>query len=263
MTQPDAPVGALIRQWRTHRRLSQLDLALDAEISTRHLSFVETGRAQPSRDMVLTLAKHLRVPQRERNTLLLAAGYAPAFPQRSLADPALRAARDSIAMLLNAYGPYPALAVDRHWTLVEANAAVLALIGGAAPHLLQPPINVLRLSLDPQGLAPAIANLPQWRAALFARLADQIEASADPVLAALLVELRALPGGEAAADPGHAIAIPLLLDTPAGRLSLISTTTIFGTPVDVTLSELAIEAFLPADGETGRRLAGLVGGSLL
>lgn len=258
--EPSAPIGAQLKQWRRHRRMSQLDLALDAAISTRHLSFVETGRSRPSRDMVLTLAEHLRVPPRERNGLLLAAGFAPAFPVRALDDPALAAARQTIRLLLDGYGAFPALAVDRHWTLVEANAAVGRLIANAAPHLLVPPVNVLRLSLHPDGLAPAIANLAVWRGALFARLGEQIEASADPVLAALLDELRALPGGTAQlAEPVGAIAIPLLLDTPAGRLSLIGATTIFGTPVDVTLSELAIEAFLPADPETAARLQALAG----
>jgi len=247
--EPSAPIGAQLKQWRTHRRMSQLDLALDAEISTRHLSFVETGRARPSRTMVLNLAERLRIPNRERNGLLLAAGYAPAFPHRALDDPSLKGARDTISRLLTGYGAFPALAVDRHWTLVEANAAVMALVGGVAPHLLTPPVNVLRLSLHPEGLAPAIANLPVWRGAIFSRLREQIETSADPVLADLLEELRALPGGEAPmTDLSAAIAIPMLIDSPVGRLSLIGAVTIFGTPVDVTLSELAIEAFLPADG---------------
>lgn len=256
----NAPIGEHIRQWRTHRRMSQLDLALEAEISARHLSFLETGRARPSREMVLHLAEQLRVPPRERNRLLLAAGFAPAFPERAIDSPELGAARAAVGHVLAAYMPFPAMAIDRHWTLLDANAAVSALIAGAAAHLLQPPLNVLRLSLHPDGLAPRIANLPQWRSAVFQRLREQIEASADPGLIALLEELRGLPGGEAdyPADPG-AIVIPLLLDSDAGRLSLIGMTTIFGTPVDVSLSELAIEAFLPADAATAEILRGVAG----
>ena len=249
-----APIGEYIRQWRMHRRMSQLDLALEAEISTRHLSFLETGRARPSREMVLNLAERLRVPQRERNRLLLAAGFAPAFVERPIDSPELAAARTAIGHVLAGYMPYPALAVDRRWNLVDSNAAVASIIAGIAPHLLAPPINVLRLSLHPDGLAPRIANLPQWRSAIFARLREQIEASADQGLVALLDELRGLPGGETeAADPG-AVIIPMVLESDAGRLSLIGMTTIFGTPVDISLSELAIEAFLPADAETAERL---------
>lgn len=256
-----APIGDHIRQWRTHRRMSQLDLALEAEISTRHLSFLETGRARPSREMVLNLAERLRVPQRERNRLLLAAGFAPAFVERPLDSPEMEAARRAIGHVLAGYMPYPALAVDRHWNLVEANAAVTSIIASVAPRLLEPPVNVLRLSLDPEGLAPRIANLPEWRSALFARLREQIDASADPALVTLLDELRALPGGEAEGADAAAVIVPMQLDGDAGRLSLISMTTIFGTPVDVTLSELAIEAFLPADEATAEllRLAGQVG----
>lgn len=251
-----APVGAQIREWRARRRMSQMDLALDAEISTRHLSFVETGRARPSRTMVLQLAERLRVPHRQRNRLLLAAGYSPSFSERSLDDPELAPAREAVRALLKAYEPWPALAIDRHWTLIEANAAIAPLIAGVAPHLLAPPANVLRLSLHPEGLGQRIANLPQWRATIFQRLREQIDASADPVLQALLDELRALPGGESETVPdAQMIAIPLEIDTAIGRLSFIGATTVFGTPVDVTLAELAIETFLPANPETAARLA--------
>lgn len=259
------PVGGLLREWRQRRRLSQLDLALEAEISTRHLSFLETGRSQPSREMVLHLAERLEVPLRERNLLLVSAGFAPVFPQRALEDPALAAARKAVELLLAGHEPYPALAVDRHWTLLAANAAVGRLIGGAAPALLQPPVNVLRLSLHPEGLAPAIVNYAEWRAHILDRLRRQVEVTADQVLIELMKELSgySAPGGrqpaKAALDPALAgVVVPLQLDTPVGRLSLFSTTTVFGTPVDVTLSELALETFFPADAATAealRRLA--------
>lgn len=254
--QAPAHVGELLRHWRQRRRLSQLDLAGDAEISTRHLSFLETGRSRPSREMLLRLAEWLDVPLRERNAMLLAAGYAPVFPERPLADPSMEAARRTIQRVLDGHEPYPALAVDRHWTLMMANAAVpplLAYVEEAS--LLQPPVNVLRLSLHPGGIARRIANFGQWRAHLLARLHRQIEVSGDAGLAALLDELRAYPapeGGVArdAVETGHdfaGIAVPLQLWSPHGTLSLISTTTVFGTPVDLTLAELALETFFPAD----------------
>jgi transcriptional regulator with XRE-family HTH domain len=241
--------------------MSQLDLACEAEISTRHLSFVETGRAAPSREMVLHLAERLAVPLRERNALLVAAGYAPVFPQRPLGDAALAPARRAVDLVLKGHEPYPALAVDRHWTLVDANKAVAPLLAGADPALLKPPVNVLRLSLHPSGLAPRIANLAEWRAHLFERLRKQIEISADPVLVALLDELRALPAPShprrppPAPNPDYAgVVIPLQLVTEAGVLSFLSTTTVFGTPVDVTLSEIALESFFPADRATADAL---------
>jgi transcriptional regulator with XRE-family HTH domain len=187
------PVGDLLREWRQRRRMSQLDLSLEADISTKHLSFLETGRSQPSRDMVLLLAEQLEIPLRERNVLLVAAGYAPVFAERPLQDPVLQQARKAVDLVLAGHEPYPALAVDRHWTLVAANAAVGRMIAGADASLLQPPVNVLRLSLHPKGLAPRIANLEEWRAHLFARLRRQIEVSADPVLSELLEELGAYP----------------------------------------------------------------------
>src|SRR3954468_15312888 len=193
-------IGDHLREWRQRRRLSQLDLALEAEISAKHLSFLETGRAQPSRNMVLHLADRLDVPLRERNVLLLSAGYAPVFPQRSLDDPALRHVRHAIDLVLKGHEPYPAIAIDRHWTLVAHNAAVPALIASADPGLLAPPVNVLRLSLHPKGLAPRIANLPEWRAHLLMRLRQQIDATADGELIMLLDELTGYPapgGGKA------------------------------------------------------------------
>ena len=254
------PVGEYLREWRQRRRLSQLDLALDAEISARHLSFLETGRARPSRDMVLRLCERLSVPLRERNGLLLAAGFAPVFPQRRLDDPNLAMAREAVDLILKGHEPYPALAVDRHWTLVAANCAVGALLSGIEPALMQPPVNVLRVSLHPDGLAPRIANLAQWRAHIFNRLRQQIAASADETLAALLIELESYPAPDGPAQPGVAndFVVPLQLATEAGILSLFGTITLFGTPVDITLSELAIETFYPADPMTAELLRAMV-----
>lgn len=256
------PVGDLLRTWRQRRRLSQLAFACEADISTRHLSFLETGRAQPSRDMVLHLAERLEVPLRERNLLLVAAGYAPVFAERPLADPALDPARKAIELVLAGHEPYPALAVDRHWTLVAANGAVTRLLAGATASLLAPPVNVLRLSLHPQGLAPRIANLREWRSHLLERLRRQIDVTADPVLTDLLQELCAYPApagnGPAKDDDYAGVVVPLRLVTEAGTLAFFSTTTVFGTPVDITLSELALESFFPADAATAeilRRLA--------
>lgn len=244
-------IGDLLRDWRKRRRLSQLDLATEAEISQRHLSFVESGRAKPSREMVLHLAEQLEVPLRERNLLLVAAGYAPVFAQRALEDPAMRAAKEAVDQVLTGHEPHPAIAVDRHWTLLSANRAFAPLLAGIDPAMLAPPVNVLRLSLHPQGAAPRILNLPEWRTHILARLRRQVEVSADPALLALLDELRAYPA-PAAAQPvdTSGVAVPLRLAMPGGTLSFLSTTMVFGTPVDITLAELTIEAFFPADGET-------------
>jgi transcriptional regulator with XRE-family HTH domain len=253
------PVGDLLREWRQRRRLSQLDLAGDAEISTRHLSCVETGRALPSRAMLLHLAERLEIPLRERNALLTSAGYAPMYAERPLSDPALAAARKAIDLVLAGHEPYPAIAVDRHWTLVASNAAVPALLAGADAALLQPPVNVLRLSLHPQGLAPRIANLAQWRAHLIARLHQQIAATGDAVLAELMRELCEYPvpadGHDIGRDADYAgVVVPLQFITEHGVLSFFSTTTVFGTPVDITLQELALESFFPADAATAEAL---------
>jgi transcriptional regulator with XRE-family HTH domain len=260
-TSPQA-FGEHLRHWRQHRRLSQLDLASEADISTRHLSFVETGRASPSREMVLRLSERLDIPLRERNTLLVAAGYAPMYRERPLDDPALDAARQAVELILQSHEPYPALAIDRHWNLVAANRMVPLLMAGADASLRQGTVNVLRLSLHPQGLAPAIANLVQWRAHLFERLRQQITATADPVLVDLLEELRAYPvpeGSNQHLEGEHAgVVMPFKFTTPAGVLSFISTTTIFGTPVDVTLQELAMETFFPADDFTRQALQALM-----
>jgi transcriptional regulator with XRE-family HTH domain len=255
------PVGDLLRGWRQRRRMSQLDLACEADISTRHLSFIETGRALPSRDMVLHLAERLEVPLRERNLLLTAAGYAPVFPERPLSDPALHAARMAVDLVLAGHEPYPALAVDRHWTLITANNAAMRLLAGVDPALLKPPVNVLRLGLHPSGLAPRTANLAEWRAHLLARLQHQVALSADPVLIALLEELRGYPApqapstGRPANDHDTAgVVVPFQLVTEGGTLAFLSTTTVFGTPVDITLSELALESFFPADAGTAAAL---------
>lgn len=252
-------VGELLREWRVRRRMSQLLLATEAEISTRHLSFVESGRATPSREMVMHLAERLDVPLRERNALLIAAGYAPLYRERALDDPQLMAARDAVDLVLRGHEPYPALAVDRHWNIVASNGALAPLIGDASPALLAAPVNALRLSLHPEGIAPRIVNWHAWRAHLLARLQRQIEASADGALIKLHEELAAYPappGAEAATaePPGHLIAVPLRVRTAIGELSFYSTTTVFGTPVDITLSELAIEAFFPADPHTAEAL---------
>ena len=210
--------------------------------------------------MLLHLAEQLEVPLRERNALLLAAGFAPRYAERGLDDPALAPASQVVATILRGHFPNPALAVDRHWHMLAANEAVAPLLAGVAePALLAPPVNVLRLSLHPGGLAPAILNLPVWRGHILGRLQRQAQASADPVLAALHAELTAL-GGPLAAEPAEGIAVPLELATREGALSLIGTVTVFGTPTEVTLAELAIEAFYPADAVTAARLRRLCGG---
>jgi transcriptional regulator with XRE-family HTH domain len=264
MDKPRPSIGDLLREWRQRRRLSQLELATEAEISARHLSFIETGRSQPSRDMVLLLAEELEVPMRERNVLLVAAGYAPIFAQRSLDDPALAAARNAVDLILEAQKPYPAFAIDRHWLVIASNAALPELYAGVSPALLEPPINALRLSLHPQGLAPRIANFREWRAHLLAATRRRLDVTGDRVLAELLREASEYPVPAGKAPPQispteNAVVIPFKIVTAAGLLSFFSTTTVFGTPVDVTLSELALELFFPADAATAEivhRLAG-------
>ena len=250
------PVGDMLREWRQRRRKSQLELSLDAEISTRYLSFLETGRSQPSREMVLRLAEQLDMPLRDRNVLLHAAGYASVFPERPLDDPALRIARQAVDQVLTGHEPYPALAVDRHWTLVASNAPTGRLLADVDPELLQPPVNVMRLALHPKGVAPRTANLGEWRAHLLARLGHQIQVTGDPVLVRLLRELRDYPAPDAPAPEVDAAAfvVPFRLNTEAGTLAFFSTTTVFGTPIDITLSELAVEAFYPADATTADAL---------
>lgn len=254
------PFGDLLREWRQRRRKSQLGLACEAEISTRHLSFLETGRARPSREMVLHLAERLDIPLRGRNTLLSAAGFAPIFAERGLDDPAFGPFREAVDLVLKGHEPYPALAVDRHWSLVAANRAVMRLVDVVDPALLAPPANVLRLSLHPAGLAPRIANLAEWRGHLLARLRRQIDATADPALASLLEELHSYPApGRDDEIPGMnppagAVIVPLRISAGGVVLNLFSTTTVFGTPLDITLAELALECFYPADPATAASL---------
>jgi transcriptional regulator with XRE-family HTH domain len=255
-----AGAGDLIRDWRLRRRLSQLDLACEADISTRHLSFVETGRATPSREMVMHLAEVLDVPLRDRNAMLVAAGFAPVFSERSLDDPALQPARDAIQLVLRGHEPFPALAVDRHWTLVSANRALAPLLEGVSPTLLAPPANVLRIALHPEGVAPRIANLAECREHLLGRLRRQVANTGDHTLHALLIELSAYPdtnGLAPRAQPARdyaGVVVPLEIVTTAGMLAFFGTVTVFGTPLDVTLSELAVEAFFPADAATAEAL---------
>jgi transcriptional regulator with XRE-family HTH domain len=246
-----AGVGPLLRDWRKRRRMSQLDLALEAGVSARHLSFVETGRSRPSADMVLQLADQLEVPLRNRNQLLMAAGHAPTFEQHELEDPEMEPVRQALQLILDGHDPYPAVVIDRSWEMLAGNRAVALLTAGVAPELLEPPVNVLRVSLHPDGVAPRIANLAEWRGHLLDRLERQIALTADPALTTLLEELRAYPAPErppARLDPE--IAVPLRLRTDAGELAFISTVATFGTAVEVTASELSIESFFPADAAT-------------
>ena len=262
----DARFGDLLREWRRRRRLSQLALACDADVSARHLSFLESGRAQPSRDMVERLAAQLDVPLRDRNRWLVAAGYAPAYGERSLDDAALHAAMRAVERVLHAHEPFPGLAIDRHWTMVRANGIVAALLDGVAPALLAPPVNVMRLSLHPEGLLSRIANAAEWRSHMLSRLARQVRESGDGTLAALHDEVYAygVPSADASAarGPRHDdVIVPLQLRTPVGVLSFISTTLLFGSPTDVTLAELAVELFYPADDATGEAMRALAVGA--
>lgn len=267
-------VGAALRQWRHRRHLSQLGLAVEAEISARHLSFLETGRSVPSREMVLRLAEHLDVPLRVRNRLLVAAGYAPVFPERPLTDPALEPARRAVELVLQGHEPYPALAIDRRWELLSANKTALSMMTGIDPELAKPPVNVLRVSMHPSGLAPRIVNLAEWRSHILSRLRRQIDVTADAALEQLLEEIKSYPvhtadsevlrkpGGQLPLKPHRAtgpadyggVVIPLRMKTPEGILSFFSTTTVFGTPVDITLSEIMLESFFPADPATAAAL---------
>jgi transcriptional regulator with XRE-family HTH domain len=255
---PPAPqVGPLLREWRKRRRLSQLDLALEAGVSARHVSFIETGRATPSPEMLLRLAAKLDVPTRERNGLLIAAGYAPRYGALAFEAPGMDPVRRAIDRLLAAHDPYPAVVVDRHWELVAANQGASLLTAGAAPELLEPPVNALRLALHPDGVARRILNLAEWRGHILERLERQARLTGDPALAALLGELRGYPGGEAHDPREHDVFVPLALAGPDGAaLRFLSTVATFGTAVDVTAAELSIESFFPADDATAAALPG-------
>ncbi|BBY16013.1 helix-turn-helix domain-containing protein [Mycolicibacterium litorale] len=246
--------GDVLRAWRRRRRLSQLDLAIEAGVSARHVSFIETGRSAPSRAMVLKLAEVLDVPPRERNHLLVAAGLAPVYPERSLEHPDMVAVRDGVQRVLAAYDPYPCVAVDRCWNLLGANAATAILLDGVAPALLQRP-NALRLTLHPDGLAPRIKNLGQWCRHLIERLRREAAASGSGDLAELLAEVESYPGPSGESPDPATVAVRLELCTADGDLlTFISTVTTFGTALDLTAVELSIEAFLPADEETAAAL---------
>jgi transcriptional regulator with XRE-family HTH domain len=260
-------IGDLLRDWRQRRRMSQLELATEAGISQRHLSFIESGRASPSRGMLRHLADRLNVPLRDQNQMMLAAGFAPSFPERDLSDPDMAAVRTAIDLVLKGYGSYPALAVDRHWNLVTANEASMMFLGMVRDQaLLAPPVNVLRLSLHPDGLAPHIINLAQWRHHLMLRLRRQIDLTADAGLIALEEELASYPAPafqlsrreEDMPDGVSSLVLPFQLRVGDAVLSFIGMTSVFGSPVDVTLSELALETFLPADGETSAALRAML-----
>ena len=250
-------VGPLLREWRKRRRRTQLDLALDAGISARHLSFVETGRSTPSAEMVLLLAEELEVPFRERNHLLLAAGHAPAFPERSLGDPELAPVREALDLILTGHEPYPALVVDRSWNLVAANSAMGALAGWIDPALLEPPVNVMRAGLHPHGLARWTVNRGEVRAYFLGRLERQVAITGDPGLTALLDEVAGYPAPEYERHPaseaaaGHILTPLMRMRGPEGdELSFFATVATFGTAVEVTTSELSIELTFPADAAT-------------
>jgi transcriptional regulator with XRE-family HTH domain len=275
-----AQVGSLLREWRERRRLSQLGLAVDAGVSARHVSFVENGRARPSPEMVLHLAERLEVPLRERNQLLLSAGYAPVYGQRTLDDAEMKPVREAIGQVLGGHEPYPALVVDQHWNMVAANRGLATLTEGVAAELMEEPVNVLRVALHPKGLAPRIVNLAEWRTHLLERLDRQIMATNDPVLVALRDELVAYPATDASGN-GHGtddggipggerdglmatdgaqlardIVVCLRLRAGDAELAFFSTVATFGTAIDVTISELAIESFFPADRATAEYLQG-------
>lgn len=248
------PFGSLMRTWRQRRRLSQLDLALQAEVSSRHVSFIETGRSSPSRAMVLRLAEVLEVPAREQNQLLLAAGLAPIYSERTLTDPAMSPVRAGVERVLNAYNPFPCLAVDRGWNVLQVNAGTAIMLDGVAPHLLAEP-NALRISLHPDGLAPRIRNLAQWRHHVIGGLRRETTVSGSAESAALLAEIESYPGGQDASVDLGGVVVPLELDGLDGSaLTFLSTVTTFGTALDLTAAELSIEAFLPADDATAEAL---------
>ncbi|MEV6840721.1 helix-turn-helix transcriptional regulator [Streptomyces sp. NPDC051133] len=260
----DKGVGPLLRGWRERRRISQLELALRADSSARHISFVETGRSRPSEEMVLRLAEHLEVPVRERNALLLAAGYAPYYPETPLDDPALDALRDGMERLIQGYEPYPALVVDATYTVVAANRGIAMLLEGVPQELMEPAPNAMRLTLHPQGLAPRIRNLQEWRGHLLEQMQRQLALHRSDRLRALYEEVSAYPvpldaSGDEPAEPVPYFALPLVIEHDGRVLSFVSSISTFNTPMDVTVAELAIETFLPADAATTKYLHTLAG----
>jgi transcriptional regulator with XRE-family HTH domain len=257
---PPQAIGELLRGWRERRRLTQLELALQAEVSTRHLSFVETGRAAPSREMILHLAEQLEVPLRERNQLLLAGGYAPVYAQADLDSPELSSIRTAVRDVLTAHEPNPAIVVDRHWNLVDANSAVALFMDGVATQLQAPPVNVMRLTLHPRGVAPHIINLAQWRAHLLARLRREIAQTADPELMSLYTEIRGyqpdLDTTNLETPVAGEVVIPLRFRIRNQELVFFSIVAAFGTPLDITVDELALELFFPGNSATATFLTG-------
>lgn len=259
--QPDS-FGELLRAWRGRRRLSQLELSLGAGVSARHLSFLETGRSTPSREMVLQLAEHLELPLRERNALLAAAGFAPAYPQRPLDAPEMTTVREAIDLVLRSHEPYPAIAVDRYWNIVAMNAGAAIFAASVDPELLGPPANVYRMSFHPKGLVPQIVNFTEYAHHLMAQLRHDVAVSGDPELTALLREVEGygtVPPAPPQPRP-QSVVLPMRVRHPLGELSVFSVIATFGTPVDVTVSELAIETFFPADAATAERLRTLAAG---
>jgi transcriptional regulator with XRE-family HTH domain len=252
------PIGEMLRSWRRRRSLSQLELSLNAGVSSRHLSFLETGRARPSREMLLHLAEELEVPARERNTLLLAAGFAPLYSEHALAEPQMALAREAIDRFLRAHEPYPAIVTDRYHDLLASNDALEALLEGVSPELLEQPVNALRIALHPLGMAPRTLNLGEWSAHLMARLHREMQITADPRLESLYVELAGYPGVEVESPRGQLeapeIVLPVRLRDGDRELAFFSTISTFGTAVDITLAELSIEAFYPANARTANRL---------
>jgi transcriptional regulator with XRE-family HTH domain len=253
-------VGNMLRGWRQRQHLSQLELSARTGVSSRHLSYIETGRSRPSRQMVLHLAEHLAVPHRERNALLLASGYAPAYSHRALDDdsPDMTYIREAAERLLARHDPYPAFVIDRRWDVVTRNASTAMLLTGVAPDLLVPPVNALRLALHPSGLAPRIVNLAEWSAYLLRRLDHQLLTAGDAVLANLAQEARSYPGvaepGQRAPNPADRVFVPLHLRNGSRELRLLNMVATFGTALDVTAAELVIETFYPADQATARAL---------
>jgi transcriptional regulator with XRE-family HTH domain len=251
------PVGELLREWRERRRLSQLDLSIQADISTRHLSFVETGRSRPTSEMILRLTEQLEVPLRERNSLLLAGGYAPAYPEHRLDEPELAQVRDALRQVLTGHQPYPAVVINRWWELVDANASIAVLTAGAAPWLLEPPVNVLRLSLHPDGMASRILNLGEWRAHLLAQLHRRAAVTGDARLHELHDELRGYPGDTGGTPAPTDVVLPLRYRHGEQELSFFIISAVVGTATDVTVEELVIESFYPADESTAATVRAL------